>query len=346
MRFLIYFASSFIACVVFFYSLIFILFPTPVAAEYWVRELLVFKRDVAKKIGNVPKIIVASGSSTLFNVDTNLISKALNSPTINLGLMGGLPLDTILEEIVAVSSPGDLVILALEPDYYCREENPGYGPWQLRNALAWNYAFWENKGFLQKILSIPDLGALFPLEMVQARFDARFRPEIVAPRLAALDDEKIIKKFSNRPATPVEPIYSIYNMDQLGNVKSVDESNFTGPPQRADQDIRLCPQTLKKLSDFIARLKSQQIKVVFANTPYMSVDGLDLEQVNLSSNRFSDALQPLAPVIDGRSELIFPRDHFFDSVMHLNAKGREKRTVLLIPHIQSQLSNSNNSPRN
>ena len=55
MRFLIYFASSFIACVVCFYSLIVILFPTPVAAEYWVRELLVFKRDVAKKLATCPK---------------------------------------------------------------------------------------------------------------------------------------------------------------------------------------------------------------------------------------------------------------------------------------------------
>lgn len=105
-------------------------------------------------------------------------------------------------------------------------------------------------------------------------------------------------------------------------------------------------EIFQKLPNLIAGLKSQHIKVVFANSPYMSIDDLDFAQVNLSSARFSTALEKLAPVIDERSELIFPRDHFFDTVMHLNAKGREKRTLLLIPHVQSQLLRSDHSPKN
>ena len=263
MRYLVYLASSFIAIAIFYYSLIFALFPTPVAAEYWVRELLVFKRDIAKNLAGQPKIIVASGSSTLFNVDTNILSAALKRPTINLGLMGGLPLDTILEEINTVSGPGDLVIMALEPDYYCREANPGYDPWQIRNAIAWNHR------------------------------------------------------------------------DGLGNVKSVHESSYTGPPQRADEDTKICTQTLKQLTDFAGALKSRNINIVFANTPYMTFDGLDPIKVTDSSRRFSAALKHIAPVIDDRNELIFSRDQFFDSVMHLNASGRELRTQRLLARIQA-----------
>lgn len=335
MRYLVYLASSFIAFAIFYYSLIFALFPTPVAAEYWVRELLVFKRDIAKNLAGQPKIVVASGSSTLFNVDTNILSEALKRPTINLGLMGGLPLDTILEEVNTVSRPGDLVILALEPDYYCREANPGYDPWQIRNAIAWNHSFWQGKSFLQKLALIPALGATFPLELLQARLDRIFRPELLAPRLAALDDAQIIAKFSNRSAEPVEPIYSIYNMDVLGNVKSVHESSYTGPPQRADEDTKVCPQTLKRLTDFVGALKSRKINIVFANTPYMTFDGLDPIKVTESSKRFAAALKDIAPVIDDRTELIFSRDQFFDSVMHLNASGRELRTQRLLAHIQA-----------
>jgi hypothetical protein len=335
MRYLVYLASSFIAFAIFYYSLIFTLFPTPVAAEYWVRELLVFKRDIAKNLAGQPKIIVASGSSTLFNVDTNILSAALKRPTINLGLMGGLPLDTILEEINTVSTPGDLVIMALEPDYYCREANPGYDPWQMRNAIAWNHSFWQSKSFFQQLALIPALGATFPLEMLQARLDILLKPELLAPRLAALDDAQIIAKFSNRSSVPVEPIYSIYNMDGLGNVKSVHESSYTGPPQRADEDTKICPQTLKRLTDFVDALKSRKISVVFANTPYMSFDGLDLVKVADSSKRFAAALKGIAPVIDDRTELIFSRDHFFDSVMHLNATGRQLRTQRLLARIQA-----------
>jgi hypothetical protein len=335
MRYLVYLASSFIAFAIFYYSLIFALFPTPVAAEYWVRELLVFKRDIAKNLAGQPKIIVASGSSTLFNVDTNILSAALKRPTINLGLMGGLPLDTILEEVNTVSMPGDLVIMALEPDYYCRETNPGYDAWQARNAIAWNYPFWQNKSFIQKLAAIPDLGAGFPLEMLQARLDTVFNPGMMAPRLEALDDAKIMRKFSRQGLSANEPIYSIYNMDRLGNMKNIEDSSYTGAALLADQDIQICAQSLEKLSRFVSALKSRQIKVVFANTPYLAVDGLDLAKVESSSERFASALSHLAPVIDKRSELIFSRDHFYDFVIHLNAKGRERRTQLLLKHIQA-----------
>lgn len=336
MRYLTYFLGSFIASVIFYYSIIFVLFPTPVAAEYWVREMLVLKRNLAQNLAGQPKIIVASGSSTLFNVDTNVLSNALHRPTINLGLMGGLPIETIFNEVNTVSVPGDLVIMALEPDYYCRETNPGYDPWQSRNAIAWNYTFWQNKSFFEKIAAIPALGSEFPLEMIQARLEAIFKPEILTPRLNALNDAKILDKYLNPPAASPESIYSIYNMDRLGNVKTVGESNYAGPPIRADEDIRICPQTLEKLTRFVEGLKSRKIKVVFANTPYIAFDELDLQKVDQSAKQFSTALEPLGPVIDRRSELVFPRDHFLDAVLHLNLKGRERRTQRLLTDIQSQ----------
>jgi len=335
MRYLVYFFSSFIALAIFYYSLIFALFPTPVAAEYWVRELLVFKRDIAKNLAGQPKIIVASGSSTLFNVDTNILTAALNRPTINLGLMGGLPLDTILAEVNTVSEPGDLVIMALEPDYFCREANPGYDAWQARNAIAWNYPFWQNKSFIQKLTEIPNLGSGFPLEMLRTKFDIIFNPQLMAARLEALDDAKIMQKFSRQALSTNEPIYSIYSMDRLGNMKNIEDSSYTGAALPADQDIKICAQSLEKLSRFVSALKSRQVKVVFANSPYMAVGGLDPAKVESSSARFASALSHLAPVIDERSELIFSRDHFYDFVIHLNAKGRERRTQLLLKHIQA-----------
>jgi hypothetical protein len=336
MRYLTYFVGSFIAAAIFYYSIIFVLFPAPVAAEYWVREMLVIKRNIAKNLGSQPKIIIASGSSTLFNVDTNILSSALHRPTINLGLMGGLPIETIFSEVNAVSAPGDSVIMALEPDYYCRETNPGYDPWQTRNAIAWNYAFWQNKSFIEKLALVPSLGSEFPLEMIQARLDSIIKPESLASRLDALNDTKILAKYSNPPAASPESIYSIYNMDRLGNVKTVGESNYAGPPIRADEDIRICPQTMGKLTRFVEALKARKIKVVFANTPYIAFDGLDLQKVDESAKQFSAALAPLGPVIDSRSELVFPRDHFLDAVLHLNLKGRERRTQLLLKDIQSQ----------
>jgi len=335
MRYLTYLLGSFVIAAISYFSLVLVLFPTPVAAEYWVRELLVFKREIGKQIGDQKKIIVASGSSTLFNIDTTSLTKSLGIPSINLGLMGGLPIDTLLDEVISISHKGDVVIMALEPDYYCRETNPGYDSWQNRNAIAWNHAFWINKTFLQKIAALPSLGSEFPIEMITARFNSKFNYEIIAPRIAALNDREILKKFSERPNSSTESIFSIYNMDSLGNMKNINESNYSGPVQRAEEDIKICTQTLEKLTKFVTKLKEREISVFFANTPYIAYDEINLSQVASSAERFSDAIKHLAPVIDKRTDLVFPRDYFFDSVLHLNQKGRERRTQILLNDIQS-----------
>lgn len=335
MRYLTYLLGSFVIAAITYFSLVLALFPSPVATEYWVRELLVFKREIGKQVGNQKKIIVASGSSTLFNIDTTSLTKSLGIPSINLGLMGGLPIDTILHEVNSISRKGDVVIMALEPDYYCREANPGYDSWQNRNAIAWNHDFWINKTFFQKIAALPSLGSRFPLEMIKARFDSIFNPEIITPRIAALNDKKILEKFSESPNSSTEPIFSIYNMDSLGNMKTINESNYLGPVQRAEEDIKICSQTLQKLTKFVTKLREREISVFFANTPYIAYDEINLSRVDASAERFSDAVKHLAPVIDNRSELIFPRDHFFDSILHLNQKGRERNTQILLNAIRS-----------
>jgi hypothetical protein len=335
MRYLTYLFGSFVIAAISYFALVFVLFPTPVAAEYWVRELLVFKREIGKQIGDQKKIIVASGSGTLFNIDTTSLTKSLGIPAINLGLMGGLPIDTILHEVNSISRKGDVVVMALEPDYYCREANPGYDSWQNRNAIAWNHEFWINKTLLQKIAALPSLGSKFPLEMINARLNSIFKPEIIAPRMAALDDNKILKKFSESPNSSAEPIFSIYNMDSLGNIKNINESNYSGPVQPAEEDIKICPQTLEKLTKFVSKLKDREITVFFANTPYIAYDEINLSKVDASAKRFSDAMKHLGPVIDKRAELVFPRDHFFDSILHLNQKGRERNTQILLNALQS-----------
>ena len=45
------------------------LIDAPIAAEYWIAELITVKRELAKEYAGKNKIIVAGGSSTLFSVN-------------------------------------------------------------------------------------------------------------------------------------------------------------------------------------------------------------------------------------------------------------------------------------
>lgn len=337
MRYLTAFACSFLLALIGYISLIPLLGPTPVTAEYWVQELLVIKRDIVKKYANERKIIIASGSSTLFSIDAKLLSEHLGLPVINFGLMGGMPLERILEETDAASSRNDIVLLPLEPDYYCREEIAGFDEWVLRNALAWDRAYWSKLSLYDQLTAIRYLGFKFPFEMLMVRFDTVFRPAITQPRLFTLNDAAVLDKFA-KPPPLADNLYSVYSMSPFGDIRNTTDSDYTGEPRRADQPIKICEQTLERLKAFTSQQKAKGVSVFFANTPYVAIDGLDSAVVDQASKQFTNALSTLAPVLDDRSTLIFNREFFLNSALHLNAHGRELRTRQLLAKLRAVIA--------
>jgi len=329
MRYLTAFACSFLIALGGYISLIPILGPTPIAAEYWVQELLIIKRDIIKTHSDQKKIVIASGSSTLFSIDAKYLAEQLDLPVINLGLMGGMTLDRILDEASVATAAKDILLLALEPGYYCREETRGFDEWVVRNAIAWDRPYWDKLGLLEKLKVIQVVGLRFPLELLEARFDMRYRPTITLPRLQALDKAFVLKKFANPPAS-ADQLYSIYNMSPYGDIKNTNDSDYKGAPDRADEPVKICKQTLKQLTSFVSAQKNRGVSVFFIHTPYVEVDGLKNEKIESVSKQFTQALAELAPVLDSKADVVFNRSLFLNSALHLNAPGRQLRTEKLL----------------
>ena len=337
MRYLTTFVCTFLLALIAYISLIPALGPTPVTAEYWVQELLVIKRDIVKRYANDRKIIISSGSSTLFSIDAKLLSEQLGLPVINFGLMGGMPLERILEETDAASSKNDIVVLPLEPDYFCREEITGFDEWVLRNAVAWDRVYWSKLSLYDRLTAIRYLGFKFPLEMLIARFDTVFRPAITQPRLLTLNAAAVLDKFA-KPYPFADNLYSVYSMSPFGDIRNTSGSDYTGDPRRADQPIKICAHTLERLKAFTSQQKAKGVSVFFANTPYVAIDGLDSAAVDNASKQFSMMLSAVAPVLDDRSALIFNREFFLNSALHLNANGRELRTRQLLEKLRAVIA--------
>lgn len=337
MRYLTTFVCTFLFALIAYISLIPALGPTPVAAEYWVQELLVIKRDIIRTYADDRKIIIASGSSTLFSIDARLLSEQLGLPVINFGMMGGMPLERILEETDAASSKNDIVVLPLEPDYYCREEITGFKEWELRNAVAWDHVYWSRLSLYDRLTAIRYLGFKFPLEMLIARFDTVFRPAITEPRLFSLGATAVLDKFA-KPPPLADNLYSVYSMSPFGDIRNTSESDYTGESRRADQPIKICAHTLERLKTFTSQQKAKGVSVFFANTPYVAIDDLEPAAVDNASKQFSMVLSALAPVLDDRSALIFNRELFLNSALHLNANGRELRTRQLLEKLRSVIA--------
>lgn len=337
MRYLYFLIGSFFISALIYCSLVLFLYPAPVMAEYWIREMMVIKRILAAPYIGQKKIIVAAGSNALFSIDTNMIAKALDRPALNFGLTAGLPLTSILQEVDRVAEKGDIVILPLEPDYYCREDDKYYKEWQYRNAVAWYPELWKTISAQEHLSALLYLNPVFPLEMLTARVAKKINHSSVSLRLKALDDLAILKKYKE-PKDPNEPIYSIYNVDSLGNIKNTDDSQYQGDPRRADASIRVCDNTKNILRDFSLKMKQREVNVYLAHTPYVELEGLNLQAVTDTSDKFKAVVSSVIPVLDSKSELIFKRNLFLDSDMHLNNSGRALRTRLLIKHLSQQIA--------
>lgn len=325
MRYIATVFASTIAAIVLYFGLVLALAPAPIAAEYWVREMLVVKRDIARRHDGMPKVLIASGSSTLFNIDTKQLTDALGIPFVNFGLHAALPLATLLEETQAVANRGDTIILPLEPLYYCVREPTS---WQVRNMIAWQHDRWAALDLEQRVRGVALLGPGVLVELLVAQLQRQFWPDSLRRRLEAFDDSAILSRFRKAPL-PERFAYSAYHLDELGNMRRTMGANYTGVPPSPETEIPFCETSRARLRTFLAKTSSRDVAVYFANTPSVLPPNLDRAKAIQSSDQLSSALSNFAPVLDDRHSLMMDRRFFFDTDLHLNEEGRRLRTQML-----------------
>lgn len=108
-----------------------------VKAEWWLKNAYIYKEYVAASIED-KKIIIVSGSNSLFSVDSRVVEGQTGMRVVNLSGHAGLGLDFHFYKIKDHISEGDIVILPLEYNYYI---NAGHTQWEANNYMAWG---WED----------------------------------------------------------------------------------------------------------------------------------------------------------------------------------------------------------
>lgn len=313
-------------------ALVLALVPAPIAAEYWVREVLVVKRHLARTHSDQPKILVVAGSNVLLGVDAGLLSRELGVPVVNFGLHGALPLDFLLAEAEQAALPGDAVVLPLEHPYY--DDLVAYGPWQVRNDVAWNPSHWRRVPCGRRLAALATMGPGFIREVIRARWQAWRQDPDLAPRLHALDDAAILDSLARAPE-PTALAYSAYALDAWGTLRNTEGRVFTGPAPPANLPVALIPARRALLADFVQRSAARHVAVYFANTPWVDSGPITDGSLEQADAALCDALAELAPVLDRRADLVFPRELFLDTHLHLRTAGRERRTRVLLAGLRA-----------
>ena len=93
-------------------------------SSQWVWDVYSKKEHYAQQI-KLPKIVLVSGSNTLFGIKSPLLSQALHRPVINDAVNAGVGLPTLLMHAKRVIKTDDIVILPLEYPLYSYDGKPG-----------------------------------------------------------------------------------------------------------------------------------------------------------------------------------------------------------------------------
>ena len=260
-----------------------------------------------------PRLILMSGSSMAFGVDSDLLSKELEIPVVNASLHFKLGSRFMMDQLKATVRKGDFVLITLEyvtkSKGSCEEKLMAadfYPP--AKNWIHFN-SFSENIG----AYSVHRL-ADFKLLLGEIWSGTRTRP-------ISIDDSTSVffrKCFAK-------------NGDLLGHLNNL-QPEFEVPEISNEVEFS---QQIKDLNDFGNFAKQQGVTVFFTFPSYVE-SGFErnmsvikkIEQQYRNSLKFSILGSPENSVMDDR--------FFYDNPFHLNAQGRKIFSFRLIQLLEQE----------
>ena len=271
-------------------------------------------RRIAENVKS-SKILMVSGSSSLFGVDTEKMSKVLNYPVINLSVHAGLELDYIFYDAKKSIRDNDIVILPIEYAIYYEDKLS-----KIRNIQIWQ----NDKQYFNELLFKDKIKLLWSIPFGL--------------------EGTVLKTYIGIPVrqeSQLEYITINKNGDSINTLETRDKSIQIKEPFDKKK-IYLDDETEKIIIDFLNYCKEKNVKVFVTYPPYYYkqkyFDGYNLEQIN-KINQFWKEQDVI--ILGQYTDFIYTdKSDFYDTEYHLNIKGREKRTEKLIEFLKPYINNN------
>lgn len=304
-------------------------FGAPIEAEWWLYGTRFIKSELAAGTPG-PKIIVSSGSNSLFGIDSELMERELHRPVVNISTHAALALDQMLGTTEALATRGDTVVMPLEWAYYMTDYRP-FSDWMVTQTIAWNRDYFSRLTLRRKLDFI---GSVSPARL-WANVVAKVRRKTVYAEHPARRMESKQVMLHNFHTQPHTDGYGYRNMNRHGDMLGTCKKQKSPMVEDYRYDVNLGAEpaaaTLTLLRESVERMHARGVKVVISFPP-MAINP------NTSTPAFREKVLAIAkklrasgrPVIDEPTDYFFAQEDFFDSPYHLNCWAKSERTERLV----------------
>jgi hypothetical protein len=285
----------------------------------WMREAYAYKHSLARKISG-PKLLIISGSSALFCINSALLQQAYGLPVVNMGVNAGLSPPYLLEQAKISLKPGDTALLPLEYALY-------------------NYNHTINPVMVDYYLSEPNLlkRQALPLQL-----------KIVF----SVTPERLIDGYRGLPeGFKVLGLYGVNHMKGNGD-QTHSERKLRSPAQ--EKTLREFPphQYGKEFSEqneawnllirFQGWAESHGIRLIFIPPSLMFQESFKTDPVE---RHFYETLPAMArkkglTYLGSPMDYMYPKEAYFDTPYHLTAEARDQYTASIIELIRKEFVKS------
>jgi hypothetical protein len=287
-----------------------------VGTENWLSVAAQYKKQKALSISG-EKILIVSGSNSLFGLSAETIFKETKIPTVNMAIHAALGVNYILDDAKTVLKKGDIVLLPLEYELYLSGNNINIT--YLKHVLSNDTQYFFRLSTIQKLNYLVKLPTT---DILQSLFFTQSRQEVLF---------YLKKQFINGYC------YTGFSLNQFG-----DELCGLGKKTLSKIDVHLeLPNNYKIdqygiIRDFINWCREKQVKVLALYPVTHENSEFYQEEYKMFFDKIKKYFNQIGiPILGNPYEAVLPHNLMLDTKYHPNNKGRKLRTEQVIHLIRS-----------
>ncbi len=309
MRHIINIFISFIFFSILWICIVYFQIGNPTQTSKWVYEAYELKEQYGKSIKN-QKIVVVSGSNTLFGIDSKRLEEEWGIPVVNDAVHAGLGMPYILYKSQKILKEGDIVILPLEYSFYTMIDTPSevYSDYILSRDSKYFYSL----SVLEKLKIISSVGL-----------------------------KRVLKGFESyvRPLKRTEGVYGIQNINSNGDQINIDYDSMSEQDFKTIDNLKadkikttlLSSVFVKNLDSYISWAKKKKITLIFMPPNHMYFEDYDSDEYQIFLNNIKNYYDDRnVSYIGSPKKYMYEKKYYFNTSYHLNNIGVEQRTRQLI----------------